>query len=703
MHNELNNKNQIVSSYNLRKRPDGSVKKPVVYNLRPRYNSSIKKMTNKSDCHEIKKRKREPLEEFIELEDDDMDHDNEFTWDDFNHYQSPHASIDDNNNDKKNWVSATSVKNYLLDEPLIDWFDLYYLEKGFNDGANVFMEEKQKKKQDLEDEMKKLNVFFKMGNKFEEEVMKFLRNKYPGQVKKVVTKSVTSSMCDITLQYMKEGVPMIEQAALYNYKNKTYGVADILIRSDWIGKLFETVGYPYTNCKAPVLSGNYHYVVIDIKWTTMYLCANGTTLRNSNRFPAYKGQLAIYNAAVGLMQGYTPNSSFVLTKSWNYNGGKAEGYNCFTRLGHIEYNDFDNKYIKKTFDAINWVRNVRYNGHQWSVSKPSIPELYPNMCNRYDTPYHNVKKDLAENMKELTQIWMVGVKHRKIAHEKGIYSWDDVNCCSENIGINGKKIGPVVNKIIDINRTSSPDLIRPKFIENNTGEWKTKNELDFFIDFEGITGCLYYQDINLQNSKQDNQIVFMVGIGYEDDNGKWNYNCFKANSISRIEEKRVINSFRNLVEDRINNYMLKYNIQERPKAKFFHWSHAEKSILNMLNKRHDNEWTVWRDNVVWIDMCKIFTDVPIVIKGAKKFNLKEIAKSMASHNMIQTNWHCDGPENGLDAMLEAIEYYQYFSGTQQSNEETMKYNRLMDSIQDYNEVDCKVLWEIVSYLRKNNT
>src|SRR5439155_14931574 len=121
---------------------------------------------------------------------------------------------------------------------------------------------------------------------------------------------------------------------------------------------------------------------------------------------------------------------------------------------------FDNKYIKETFDAIKWIRNVRYNGSQWKCNPPSIPELYPNMCNRFDTPYHNIKKDLAENNKELTQIWMVGVKHRKIAHANGIYKWDDPNCNSETLGINGNKIGPIINKIIKINRDSDI-LIKP--------------------------------------------------------------------------------------------------------------------------------------------------------------------------------------------------------------------------------------------------
>jgi hypothetical protein len=415
--------------------------------------------------------------------------------------------------------------------------------------------------------------------------------------------------------------------------------------------------------------------------------------------------MAIYNAAVGLMQGYTPNEAYILTKSWNLNGGQDEGHNCFTQLGIIDYSGFDEKYIKETYDAIRWVRNVRYNGIKWSCNKPSIPELYPNMCNRYDTPYHGVKRDLADKLKELTQIWNVGVKHRKIAHKKGIYSWDDPNCSSENMGIHGKKVGPVIDKIIEINRDSI-DLIKPNKITNNMTNWKTKHDLDFYLDFEGITGCLYYNDINLENAKQDNQIVFLVGVGYED-NGIWNYKSFLANSINREEERRVINEFIGFVNNRIDNYMTKHNIKNKNlcQPRFFHWSHAEKSILGMLNKRHNNEWNQWKNNVTWIDMCKVFIDEPIVIKGAKKFSLKDIAKTMSFHNMIKTKWQENGPENGLDAMMEAIEYYRYKSTKNNldiNNPIDEKQLITMASIIDYNEVDCKVVYEIVEYLRKNH-
>ncbi|MCJ7636236.1 MAG: hypothetical protein MUO21_01965, partial [Nitrososphaeraceae archaeon] len=120
------------------------------------------------------------------------------------------------------------------------------------------------------------------------------------------------------------------------------------------------------------------------------------------------------------------------------------------------------------------------------------------------------------------------------------------------------------------------------------------------------------------------------------------YKAFVAKYISRDEERRIFREFINFIGE-------KTSAKSRPR--FFHWSPAEKSSMNMLNKRYNNEFLRWTNSVIWVDMCKVFTSEPIVIRGATKFNLKEIAKNMFSHGMIQSNWDSSGPDNGLTAML----------------------------------------------------
>ena len=255
----------------------------------------------------------------------------------------------------------------------------------------------------MEEEKKELSLILQGGLEFEALVNKEIETKYPNDVKRVVERYVNMNDYQKTLEYMKAGVPIIIQAAVYNFNNKTFGVIDLLIRSDFVNKIFNSQVLKSTeeHLKAPLLNGNYHYIVIDIKWSGMHIRSNEPTLRNKSRFKAYKGQLAIYNAGIGQMQGYTPQKAYILAKSWKreYTRNKQtfteHGYDCFDRLGVVDFTGYDHYILKETHEAIQWIRNTRINGQKWSCINPIIPELYPNMNNRYDAPFHSVKKDLA--------------------------------------------------------------------------------------------------------------------------------------------------------------------------------------------------------------------------------------------------------------------------------------------------------------------
>jgi len=62
---------------------------------------------------------------------------------------------------------------------------------------------------------------------------------------------------------------------------------------------------------APELGGEWHYVLVDAKFTTLHLSAAGQ-VGNGGSAPAYKGQLFIYNRALGNLQGYAPERAFLL-------------------------------------------------------------------------------------------------------------------------------------------------------------------------------------------------------------------------------------------------------------------------------------------------------------------------------------------------------------------------------------------------------
>jgi hypothetical protein len=618
---------------------------------------------------------------------------NNNVWSRFNEYQSVENC---NENSQKDYISATSIKNYLLDDPLLDWLQNFHSKFGFNQQPSEQSSEPSSISNPIQSrlltgESTQMSILFEMGHKFEDAVIAEIKARFPNKVATVVvTKAdINPESMNRTKQFMNQSIPFIEQAALYNHKNRTFGIADLLVRSDWINKL---VNQQVLTDDEITVNNEYYYLVIDIKWTTMTLCSDGKLIRNSDRFPAYKGQLAIYNAALGILQGYTPNKAFILTKAWSFTKGSNsfEGYNCFDRLGHIDYAGFDNKYVENSIKAIKWVRRVRFNGHLWSCIPPSVPNLYPNMNNRYDTPYHSIKKEIANKIDELTQIWMVSTHNREIAHAKGIYRWSDPRCTAKTIGINGKKIAPIVNQILDINRTDK-HIILPQIVRNNTYEWQIKKPLDFYVDFETISGVFRNTDcINLCNSKQQDDFIFMIGVGYEQD-GQWTHHSFVANSLSSGEERRILQQFVNLIESKVHDHMIEYNVENRQLSypTIFHWGHAERSMFSSANRRHRGAWANWVSMVNWLDFCAVFRQEPIVIKNATKFNLKDIANTMYGHGLIKTKWDSNGPTTGLDAMIDAANCYK--TGELSS----------MSSIGYYNEVDCKVVYEIVEYLRIN--
>lgn len=132
-----------------------------------------------------------------------------------------------------------------------------------------------------------------------------------------------------------------------------------------------------------------------------------------------------------------------------------------------------------------------------------------------------------------------------------------------------------------------------------------------------------------------------------------------------------------------------------------HWSHAETSSLvtayNAAVQRHPQRATDWA-TPRWFDFLKeVIRAEPVVVRGALAFGLKAIAQAMHNLGLIQTKWE-SGPVDGLGAMVGA------FWCTNQAGKAGVSLRQidLMQTIQDYNEVDCKAMMEIVRYLRRNH-
>jgi putative phage-type endonuclease len=202
------------------------------------------------------------------------------------------------------WVSATKIRNYMMDDPLIDWLDHHGNHKTPIKYINHNYKYKDIKtaKYDVKDKIQSKNnnnVFnsflMKQGTTFEDRVIEIIRNKHGDNMVQIATFQQAKSHIKYleTIHHMKQGTPIIYQGVLHDYTNKTFGMPDLLVRSDWINKLIQTkvIRTKNINTPAPLLQDSkWHYRVIEIKYTSLMLCSDGKYLRNTKAVSAHKGQ-----------------------------------------------------------------------------------------------------------------------------------------------------------------------------------------------------------------------------------------------------------------------------------------------------------------------------------------------------------------------------------------------------------------------------
>ena len=629
------------------------------------------------------------------------------------------------------WVSATKTKNYLLGDQCVDWLSLYHKSTKNNNNLSNH-----------------INFLFEGGHIFEKKVYDELYDIYKEDFvlvlsEKDVKKFVIEHRIDDFIRkkhqevktLMNDGIPFIAQAPLINETNKTYGIADILIRSDYLEVLFDTfILDDEIYVKAPLLKmkdkQKYHYRIIDCKWTTMTLCVDGKTIRNEGFFPAYKGQLAVYTAALEILQGYIPNYAYIMAKSWKIGKTNIEkgdetlysGSSAFDRAGVIDYKDRDVNFLTETKKAIKWYQRVATEGDLWQYGddKPSVIEMYPNVNKSFNPMFDKIKYELALKYGDPTLVWYVNSYNRNIGQKNNIYDIRDPDCTIEKLGIERTSRGLIIEKIININKYNETQIISPNKIKNNMNNWQKQTNLDYYIDFETINYNLYCKvaEMDLDHSFIDSDVTYMIGIGFDKNNNldkiieelnidytkcnyhinnsdKWTYVCFYLMDFVIENELELFRLFYEFINLR--------RATQKNKSRLFHWTPAEERFMNksitripnIKNVKYRQQYmktlNIFNSNGIWIDMHQVFEKEPIVIKGSYRYKLKHIGNAFYNNGLIKTSWN--DITDGFSSMVEAIKLYRKGS--------TINF-KIYKKIIDYNEVDCKVIWDIVGYLRKNH-
>lgn len=593
--------------------------------------------------------------------------------------------------DWEDWVSASDTRNFLLQDTLLDWLDLY-------GGANGFQCDTALPNYDSRTDFTRF--IFEKTREFETAVLKYLT-----AIKTVTTIATNPSdarkfeKVQETFAAMEGGASVIYQAVLWDAENRTYGVPDLLIRSDELSGLFPrilTKGEAAQSAK-DLKGSSWHYRVVDLKFTTLHLLAGGE-LGNVGSARAYKAQLFVYNRALGRVQGYLPPVSYLMGRSWEQTR-KSEthrGTSCMDLLAPVMHNSIFRKGTSLALavsQATDWVRQVRKQGNRWSVfPNPSVPELRPNMGNDEDSPWTQSKKLIAERLDELTLLWCVGVDKRQEANTLGICRWRDPKCTAASIGVTGPKIQPTLQAILDINQSTQGPPVVPARIAAMEQVWRVESVLEFYVDFETVNDL--NDDFSLIPRRGGLPMIFMIGCGHMK-NGAWQFQCFTTDALTEACEATIIEKWLDHMKEVRNSVA----VGSEPLT--IHWSPAETSSLvtayNAAVQRHGQRAKSWAAPR-WFDFLKeVIKEEPVVVRGALAFGLKAIAQAMQKLGLIETKWE-SGPVDGLGAMVGALWCADGATKTGVS----LKQIDLMQSIQDYNEVDCKVMMEIIRYLRRNH-
>jgi len=602
-----------------------------------------------------------------------------------------------------NMISATSIRNYMLNDPLVDYLKEYNISSHTLDKPDS----KKRKSNDISDlssnipiskKCKSSNIFseyiMNSGIIFEDELIKLLEPNHTIVKVADFTESRQIKKFNETISLMKQGIPIIYQGVLHNNENNTYGLPDLIVRSDYINKLmnYEVIDSEESVLPSLLLGTKFHYKVIDIKHSTIPLRSDGIHVLNSENMPAYKGQLYIYTMALNKIQGIKINKSFIWGKKYSYESHKIKYSitNFLNKLAIINFDTIDFEYIEKTQNGINWIKTLRKDGTKWSLFPiPCRNELFPNMKNNMDEKWHSIKNEISNNINEITQVWNCGYKIRQLAHSNKIYKWTDPRFTSKMLKINNGKKGPIIDKILSINRQNK-DIFRPKKIKYERTDWSNPNidTLEVYLDFETLNTNLdsAINDGNISNN--NHQCLFMIGLGYEK-NKKWVFKNFIMNDISNKSEKTMFNEF----IEYINKILL---LENKKFCKMYHWTCAEVISYNNFKDRY-LDLNINDSHISFYDLNKIFVKEPITIKDALNYSLKTVAKALKKHNLIESTWDTSGQcSNGLNAMIIA---YNLYKSHLLKNNKSICDETIMKEIAYYNEIDCKVLWEIHNLLK----
>jgi len=519
-----------------------------------------------------------------------------------------------------------------------------------------------------------IQKIFKQGIDYENFIVDKLKLKCKDNFIQIApsSKNCDEFHCQKTIEAMKKGYIIIYQAVLINDDNTTKGCCDLIIRSDYINEILnDKVLDKEEEHKGCILNDNFHYLAVDIKSCNLskyFSQRSYKELTNSGDIKYPKLQVTLYSKSLEYIQKYFPKKAIIMAK--NYDG---------IDFGLVSFDDnLSCDYPNKLNDFLSNIKLIIENYNKIKLyDQPTYDFLRPNMKSKSD--YFNIKKIMADYYCDPTSIYYIGPKERNLALKHGITSFKDNRLNSKLMGFKENSvIGKRVDNILKVNRTD--DFLQiPEKIISNMFDWRnTTKYFDCYVDFEYFNSVFSSQFYNKTNDYNFSELVFMIGIGYKNSSNDWIFNSFVINKKNKNEEIRIFNE--------LNKLVLELEKKFNKKIRFVHYNHTEKTEINKFCDKYNG----LKFNVEYLDIYKILQTENFAVNGSRNYSLKNICKALNKHNKIDCVWP-DGCSDGLQAMVFADECY--------NNNIDIESSSVMDKIKKYNEIDCKSMYELLTYLR----
>ena len=566
------------------------------------------------------------------------------------------------NEDWSKWINASNTKNYMMKDPLLDWLNMYHDDNHYN-----------KFNKDVNNNFN--DYIISKDKEFKNAIIQNLHKRFPTSIISIAQsdEKFSSNKYQETINAMSNGTPIILKGILHNRVNTTYGMPDIILRMDYLKKIFKNVSAVVDQDVKKSHIG-YKYCIVSIKY--MSLTMKNDYIVNTNNIASYKSEVVINNEALKPILGYVPNCAFIIGKK--YKDDKI--YGTFEKIGVIDISSYDSDIVTRTHDAITWLKDLQKYGKDWDIYNPHRWELYPNMSNIFDYPWHQLKMDISEKIGEITLLWNCGVRERNLAHMNNIYKWEDLN--SNILNFNGKK-GKILDNIIDVNLSNDKNNV----IIGNYKKIK-KDKIQFFVDFETVnTSYSNFNDIvnyrpNKTHKIDDSSMIYMIGVGWENPkNGKWEFKYFVTDRLNHKCEKSILLEWIKYMDDIKKQFRLRKNV------KVYHWSKAEVIESKKAFLRHN----IKNISINWYDLLDYFKNNSIAVKGVYNYGLKSIANSLYKHKKIKTKWS----DSSLDGALAMLAAWNCEEKCLNNEGKLLTDFPEMVEIVKYNEIDCKALWDIL--------